>query len=78
MILMTSGGPIGVLPYCCVDNLQSSDFLSEVWANSKGSLPQGQHAADQIQLIKAVGGWGWGVSLCVRHRENFEHLLKYI
>jgi hypothetical protein len=29
---------------------QSSEILSEVWANSKGSLPQGQHPANQIQL----------------------------
>jgi hypothetical protein len=52
-----------------VQTPQSSEYLSEVWANSKGSLPQGQHPANQIQLNSSCGragggGGGGGFLLC--------------
>jgi hypothetical protein len=78
-ILMTSGG--GRLVSChviCVCTPQSSEFLSEVLVNSKGSLPQGQHPANQIQLNSSCGRVGREAFSCVIHREIFGNLPKYI
>jgi hypothetical protein len=52
---------------------QSSEFLSEMWANSKGSFPQGQHPANKIQLNSSCGrvgggGRGDGFLLCDTQR----------
>ncbi len=49
-----------------VDTPQSSDFKSEVWANSKGSLPLKvkpiqSNPAEQYHSCGRVGwGWRWG------------------
>jgi hypothetical protein len=57
-------GPIGLLPNFLCTHPQSSEFLSEVWANSKGSLLQGQHPANQIQLNSSCGRAGGGFLSC--------------
>jgi hypothetical protein len=72
---MTSRGRLVYYHVLCVCTPQSSEFLSEVWANSKGSLPQGQHPAYQIQLNSSCGrmgggGEGGGFLLCDTQR-NF-------
>jgi hypothetical protein len=47
-----------------------------VWANSKGSLPQGQHPANQIQLNNScgrVGAGGGGFLLCYTQRNFWKY-----
>ncbi len=63
--------PVGQLVSCqvfCGDTPQSSEFLSEVWANSKGSLPQGQHPANQIQQNSSCRRMGGSFLLCCTER----------
>ncbi len=50
------GGRLVSCHIFCVHTPQSSEFLSEVRANSKDSLPQGQDPANQIQLNSTVTG----------------------
>ncbi len=63
------GGQLVSCHIFCVHTHQSSEFLSEVRANRKGSLPQGQHQAKPTQLNISCGrveggGQGGGFSLC--------------
>jgi hypothetical protein len=70
MIHITSGGQLVSCHIFYVHTPQSSEFLSEVWANSKGSLPQDQHPANQIQLNSSSGRAGGGFLFCDTQR-NF-------
>jgi hypothetical protein len=64
---MTSGGRLVSCRIFYVHTPQSSEFLFEVWANSKDSLPQGQHPVNQIQLNSSCGrAGGGGFLLCTQ------------
>jgi hypothetical protein len=47
-VLVTLRGRLGPCHIYSISNPQCSDFLFEVLANSKGSLPQSQFGANQM------------------------------
>jgi hypothetical protein len=54
-----SRGLIVTQPYLILRPPYYSDFLTEMWANSKGSLPQSQYLEHQMpdkQWLWEVGG----------------------
>jgi hypothetical protein len=57
-----------------IANPQSYGFLSEVWVNGKGSLPQGQHSANQMlnkqELWEGGGGRIGGKALSICYTEK--------
>jgi hypothetical protein len=80
-ILMMSWGPI-----CNLLNPLSSCFLlSDMWANGRSSLVQGQHQPIQCQLNsrcggEGVGAQGWRASLCCNREKckNRQSTLNHI
>jgi histone acetyltransferase (RNA polymerase elongator complex component) len=71
-----SGWPIGIPQNYCVFSPQSSDFLPEALAESKGgSIPSKSDARFTVDA-RGQGRWRWErLSHCVTHGENVQKLV---